>query len=133
MKINIKYFYLKVWSCVTYCVTLIHQTKTNAMNGINSHTHDYIAIGGYKEEEITLKSCELCAERFWTDNLNPFQGYDRVCETCIALTKQEDSENALYERGVTDGRIELAQQILDQATNTMTKADLIKLISRLQA
>lgn len=103
------------------------------MSGVNSHTHDYIAIGGYKEEEITLKSCELCAERFWTDNLNPFQGYDRVCETCIALTKQEDSENALYERGVTDGRIELAQQILNESPDTMTKADLIKIISKLQA
>lgn len=64
------------------------------MNGVSTHTHDYIAIGGYKEEKITLKSCELCAGRFWTDSLNPFKDYDMVCEECIRLSEEQDKEES---------------------------------------
>lgn len=98
------------------------------MNGVSTHTHDPISRGEFTEV-VALRNCELCNNNFWEDSLNPFQDYERVCETCIALTEQEDKENNDF----ANGRASMAQEILQNVSESISKTDLIKLISRLQA
>lgn len=61
------------------------------MGGVNSHTHDYIAIGGYSKEE-KLINCELCNNPFWESSLHPYKDY-QACEECIRLSEEQDKEN----------------------------------------